>query len=62
MTTGAMVSAISASRRSIKTSSPTMIVTISTWLIRLRVNVTTLEKSCVSDVTRLTILPDENSS
>ena len=62
MINGAMAGAMSASRASIKKSTPKMITTSSTWLIRLRVSVTTLAKSWVSEVTRLTILPVGYSS
>ena len=40
------------------TSTPTTTSTNSTWLIRSMVRVTTFEKSWVSEVTRLTIVPD----
>jgi hypothetical protein len=43
-------------------SAPVMMTTSSTWLTRLSVSVTVFEKSAVSDVTLLTIFPDENSS
>ena len=60
--TGAMTRAISVNWVLIKRRTITIINTWNSWLTRLRVKVTTFEKSCVSEVTRLTILPDENSS
>ena len=59
---GAISIASSASRQLTHSNTPAMITTSSSWLSRSITRVTTVEKSCVSDVTRLTILPDENSS
>jgi hypothetical protein len=59
---GAMAAAINANRVLMKKSTAKITATSSTWLIKLSVSVTTLAKSCVSEVTRLTTLPVGYSS
>ena len=51
-----------ASRTLMENKMARMNSTIKIWLNRLRVSVTTVAKSCVSDVTRLTMRPDGFSS
>jgi len=60
--TGAIASRISVSEAFTRSSQAVRMPSSSTWLSRLITRLTTSEKSCVSEVTRLTILPEGCSS
>ncbi len=62
MTSGVSARVSNARLTSRANSSPVMTPTRSSWLSRFSVRVTTLAKSSVSEVTRLTILPEGFSS
>jgi len=59
---GVMPNSSRSNLHSMRTSHTDSNTTSSTWLSRSSTNVTTSEKSCVSEVTRLTILPEGCSS
>ncbi len=63
MTIGGAIASVSRASSTLRMKSTTVISTTSrSWLSRFSVSVTTVAKSSVSEVTRLTILPDGDSS
>ena len=57
-TIGPRANVISPSRRFCESSTTLMTQTKTSWLSRSTVSVTTVAKSCVSEVTRLTMRPE----